>query len=97
MVDLAFADHHNVEETFENKGLQLKELKTATRLMLICPIFRFLEYFLRIVDNSSSLNCTADEKVKALKSSPELSSTNGNEAKAHRLQVHETGEEVQKT
>ena len=96
MVDLTFADHHNIEETLENEGPQREELKAIYTVMLICPIFRFLEYFLRIVDNSSSLNCTADEKVKALKSSLELSS-NGNEAKAHRLQVHETGEEVVKT
>lgn len=70
-----------------------KNLKPATLLMLICPIFRFLEYFIRIVNNSSLLSCAAlddssDEKVKALESSLELSSKNGNEAKAHRLQVH---------
>ena len=70
--------------------------------MLICPIFRFLEHFIRIIDNSSSLSCTSlddssDEKVKTLESSRELSSKNGNEVKAHRLQVHETGEEAEKT
>ena len=66
-----------------------KNLKPATLLMLICQIFRFLEYFIRyfirIVDNSSSLRCTSlddssDEKVKALESSLELSSKYGNEA-----------------
>ena len=30
MVDLAFADHHGVEETSENKGLQLKKFKLKT-------------------------------------------------------------------
>jgi len=55
-----------------------KNLKPATLLMLICPNLRFLEYFLRIVDNSSSFDCTADEKVKVLKSSLEHSSKNGN-------------------
>ena len=29
MIDLAFADHHNIEETFENEGLQLEELKAS--------------------------------------------------------------------
>ena len=29
MVDLAFVDHHDVEETSENKRIQLKELKTS--------------------------------------------------------------------
>ena len=29
MIDLAFPDHHNIEETFENEGLQLEELKAS--------------------------------------------------------------------
>ena len=55
------------------RDLSSKNLKPTTLLTLICPIFRFLEYFIRIVDNSSSLSCTSlddlsDKKVKALDS-----------------------------
>ena len=41
MVHLAFANHHNVQETFENKGLQLEKLETSYTVDVLCPIFKF--------------------------------------------------------
>ena len=42
MVHLAFANHQNVQETFEiNKGLQLEKLETSYTVDVLCPIFKF--------------------------------------------------------
>ena len=45
MVDLAFVDHHDIEETSENKGLQLKELKTSYKVDVNMPNLQVLRIF----------------------------------------------------
>ena len=42
MVDLAFTDHHNIEETFENEGLQLEELRASYTVDVNMPNLQVL-------------------------------------------------------
>jgi len=40
MVHLAFANYRNIQETFENKRLQLEKLeRTSYTVYVLCPVF----------------------------------------------------------